>query len=249
MEEWLSAGGANEAFPSSALPGRGQGGANRSPARIRIPDPSGWKLDVLKGKDCNFISWRECFDLQAGSIWHGIDKVLEYIRDETKTVNESTFEQLLDIHLPDHVDESDANPADWKYKFISKKLFMVIHTHASFEVRKTIAESTERCGLEAYRLLSREFDPISADKGFALLERVLVIARWNVKGLEEEAGAFREAIKRLRELERRFPEEGQHQRRIVSGMIFARVSKRCVCARGISIWSMRFFTFRYGWLV
>ena len=45
---------------------------------------------------------------------------LEYIRDETKTVNESTFQRVLDIHLPDHVDESDANLADWKYKFISK---------------------------------------------------------------------------------------------------------------------------------
>ena len=30
-----------------------------------------------------------------------------------------------------------------------------------------------------------------------------------------------EALKRIRELERRFPEEGSHQRRLVSGMLFA----------------------------
>ena len=39
-----------------------------SGSRLRVPDPSGWKLDALKGRDDGFSLWRESFDLQAGSI-------------------------------------------------------------------------------------------------------------------------------------------------------------------------------------
>ena len=48
-------------------------------SRLRVPDPSGWKLDVLKGREDGFSPWRESFDLQAGSIWAGIEKVLEQL--------------------------------------------------------------------------------------------------------------------------------------------------------------------------
>ena len=42
---------------------------------MRIPDPSGWKLDVLKGREDGFQLWRESFGHQAGSIWAGLDKI------------------------------------------------------------------------------------------------------------------------------------------------------------------------------
>ena len=40
-------------------------------SRLKIPDPAGWKLDVLKGRGDGFQLWRERFDLQTESIWHG----------------------------------------------------------------------------------------------------------------------------------------------------------------------------------
>ena len=55
-------------------------------SRLRIPDPAGWKLDVLKGRDDGFFIWREGFDLQTGSIWHKMEKVLETIRDLKEVV-------------------------------------------------------------------------------------------------------------------------------------------------------------------
>ena len=49
--------------------------------RIRIPAPSGWKMSMLKGKDDGFGGWRDSFDLQIGSVWMQLDKLLVEIRD------------------------------------------------------------------------------------------------------------------------------------------------------------------------
>ena len=99
---------------------------------------------------------------------------------------------------------------------------MVLHTYGSSDVKKVLGESEFKCGLEGYRLLTREYDPVSADISYALLERVLVIARWQVKTIEDEVGALREALKRVRELERRCPDTPD-QRVMIAGMLFANV--------------------------
>ena len=203
--------------------GGGGNGGDRAArgSRLRVPDPSGWKIEILK-KDDNFPAWRETFDLQAGSIWHGIEDVQEAIRDSKNVVTNDGFYEIcktLDFDPP----ANGANIEDWNYLFLSKKLYMVLHTYASTDVRKIISESARKCGFEAYRLLGREFDPIASDTAYTLLERVLVIVRWNVKGVDEEVSALREAIKRFRELERRCGDQGQAQRKIISGMLYANV--------------------------
>ena len=45
-------------------------------SRLKIPNPAGWKLEILKGREDGFHLWRESFDLQTGSIWHGMEKIL-----------------------------------------------------------------------------------------------------------------------------------------------------------------------------
>ena len=59
---------------------------------------------------------------------------------------------------------------------VSRKLYMVLHTYASNDVRKVLAESVDKCGFEAYRLLKREYDPVATDISYTLLKRILVIA-------------------------------------------------------------------------
>ena len=98
---------------------------------------------------------------------------------------------------------------------------MVLHTYSSLDVKKVLSESEEKSSFEAYRLLSREHDPVSTVIAYALLERVLVIARWQVKTIDE-VGALREALRRVRELERRCKEEAD-QRRMIAGMLYANV--------------------------
>ena len=52
-------------------------------------------------------------------------------------------------------------------------------------------------------MLSKEYDPVTADFAFNLLESILTIAKWSVKGIAEEHATMREAGKRIREYERR----------------------------------------------
>ena len=77
-------------------------------------------------------------------------------------------------------------------------------------------------GLQTLVEKSREYDPVSADILYALLERVLVIARWQVKTMDDNVGALREALKRVRERERRCKEEANH-RRMFAGKRYANV--------------------------
>ena len=100
----------------------------------------------------------------------------------------------------------------------------MLHTYASTDVRRVLAESVDKCGFEAYRLLTREYDPVTTDIAYQLTERILVIARWQVKTIDDEVGALREALKRVRELERRCKDEDTPaMRRMIAGVLYANV--------------------------
>ena len=63
--------------------------------------------------------------------------------------------------------------------------------------------SGSQCGFEAFRLLSKELDPVGDDLASTLLERVTAVASWQIKGPAEEFAALREVDNRLTEMERR----------------------------------------------
>ena len=73
--------------------------------------------------------------------------------------------------------------------------------HLGVEPRKAI-ELSEKCGFKAYRLLHKEYDPVTSDTSFVLLEKVLKIGSWTAKNVTEESAALREAEIRLTELVR-----------------------------------------------
>ena len=58
---------------------------------------------------------------------------------------------------------------------MSRKLYMVLHAYVSNDARKILAESVEKCGFEAYRLLTREYDPVATDISYTLLERIMFL--------------------------------------------------------------------------
>ena len=143
--------GAEQAFinlgpgASGGPPGGGRG------ARLRIPDPGAWKLDVFKAKEDGFQSWRDVFELQVGSVWLGLDALLTKVR-ETETVDsEQNFIRLRNEVSP--VPEGN-NEADWSYGFLRQKLYTIIYMHLGVEPRKAI-ELSEKCGFKAYRLLHK----------------------------------------------------------------------------------------------
>ena len=65
---------------------------------------------------------------------------------------------------------------EWNYLSIGRKLYMVLHTYGSLDFKKVFCESEDKCGLEGYRLLTRENDPVSADMLYALLETSSLLA-------------------------------------------------------------------------
>ena len=86
-------------------------------SRLKIADPAGWKLDVLKGRDSGFLLWREGFDLQTGSIWHGMEKVLETLRELKVVVNAEQYNIACNGHRLNLLD-------DWHSDLVSRKLYI-----------------------------------------------------------------------------------------------------------------------------
>ena len=59
---------------------------------------------------------------------------------------------------------------------------------------KIIDESKEQCGFEAYRLLSRAYDPLNADTEHVLLSHILALSSWSVKGLAPIASLMKDQV-------------------------------------------------------
>ena len=89
------------------------------------------------------------------------------------------------------------NDADWEFSFTSRQLYNVIFNHCDLDARKVIKEDPHKCGYEAYRLLSREYDPVNSDTAYNLLQSILDIGRWVLKGVHQEERALREAKTRI----------------------------------------------------
>ena len=67
----------------------GGGGKGKGGYQLRMPHPSGWKLDPLKEGTHGFHAWRKTFDLQVRAVWAGMDTILEAMRDEAGVIDDS----------------------------------------------------------------------------------------------------------------------------------------------------------------
>ena len=82
--------------------------------------------------------------------------MLEQFLDSRSVVTREIYESCMyDLHR----DPSD----DWEYHFLGRKFYIVLHTYGSVNVWKVLSESEEKCVLEGNRLLTRDFDLVSAD--------------------------------------------------------------------------------------
>ena len=144
-------------------------------------------METLKGES-NYSEWREEFDLQVGCLWVTLDRFLEEIRDDDEPITREKYDRVLAAPREDgsFIKPSDCNEADWDFGFASRQLYNVIFNHCDVDARKVIKEDINKCGFEAYRLLSREYDPVNSDTACNLLQSILVIGRWVLKGVHQE---------------------------------------------------------------
>ena len=69
----------------------------------------------------------------------------------------------------------------------------MIYAHLDVEAIKIVEESSQRCGLEAYRLLSRVYDRYTPETEVAVLNNILQMQQWFVKGIKQAESMMREA--------------------------------------------------------
>ena len=86
---------------------------------------------------------------------------------------------------------------DWDYAHISNKLYSVISAHLDVGPTKIVEESSQRCGFEAYRLLSRAYDRYTPETEVALLNNILQRQQRSVKGIKQVEAMMREATARI----------------------------------------------------
>ena len=86
---------------------------------------------------------------------------------------------------------------DWDYTHISNKLYSVLYAHLDVDPIKTVEESSQRCGFEAYRLLSRAYDRYTPETEVALLNNILQMQQWTVKGIKQAESMMQEAKARI----------------------------------------------------
>ena len=153
---------------------------------------------MLKDGSSGFGAWRKTFDLQVRAVWAGLDQVLESMRatgkDACGQVTREVYERLL---LESAVKPLGASDLDWDYTHISSKLYMVLHSHCDVDPTKVIEESTERCGFEAYRLLNKAYDVYTIETETQLINHMLQLGQWSVKGIVQAESLMREAKARI----------------------------------------------------
>ena len=94
--------------------------------------------------------------------------MLELIRDKTKVTipfTRDVYTQLMNSCY--HGDfPACSNNAGWTYEFVSRKMYMVVHGYSGIDPTRNIQECNNKCGFDAYRLLVKEYDPVSSDTGY-----------------------------------------------------------------------------------
>ena len=137
---------------------------------------------MLKDGDKEWYEWRKTFELQVRSVWGNMSLLLEALRDLKMPMTPENYEKFLTDFK---VVPEGGNRHDYGQQLVSQKLYMVLHLYCGPDAQQMIEESFQQCGFEAYRLLNVAYDPLSGDAERQLVERVLQIGNWSVKGLSQ----------------------------------------------------------------
>ena len=76
-------------------------------------------------------------------------------------------------------------------------MYSVIYAHLDVDPIKIVEESTQPCRFEAYRLLSRAYDRYTPETEVALLNNILQMQHWSVKGIKQAESMMHEAKARI----------------------------------------------------
>jgi hypothetical protein len=150
--------------------------------RVRLPERTNLEVfagDRAKDKE-GFVAWRDRLEMHLDSVWPGLADVFEKIRVGKEPLDTRAFSALVS----EYGDKPhDTEEEDWEMNSVGRYLFKVLVDHTSLEAKKTVVGAPKRDGVEAYRLLTRQFDPFSYDVASQMLENILIVGRAVPKNL------------------------------------------------------------------
>ena len=132
-----------------------------------------------------------------------MERVLTVIRDKKdQPVDKDLYESLI-IEQEVHEEDAEWHPDDRSYKFVSRKIRLLIYQYTDITIHKTLAEARDGCGLDAYILIEKLLDPQSDDMALTLQQNVMSVCKVVCKSVKDELAAVKEVQARIREMERR----------------------------------------------
>ena len=73
-----------------------------------------------------------------------------------------------------------------------RHLYKVLMDHTDLDAKRMVVGAPKRVGVEAYRLLTRQYDPFSYDMATQMLENILVVGRAHPKNIDQLDQVFKE---------------------------------------------------------
>ena len=145
---------------------RPEGGSHEKKVRIRIPDRT--NPEVVAG--------------DRGMDKDGFDRVFEKIRDGKEPLSSEEFSKLVSEygHKPHDTEEEDC-----EMKNLGRHSNKVLMNNATQDAKKTAVGAPQRDGVEAYTLLTRQYNPFSYDVAAQMLEDILLVGRANPKNIDQ----------------------------------------------------------------
>ena len=108
-------------------------------------------------KSPGFPAWREDVEVMANKAYKGIDKILKSIRFEKMTVSKAMYEtKVREKKLEETMKKHD-------FEEMRQELYLMLRRFTQGEP-KSMVETSNSCGFEAYRLLNRNCDDHASGK-------------------------------------------------------------------------------------
>ena len=80
----------------------------------------------------------------------------------------------------------DTEDEDWEMRSVGRHLYKVLMDHTDLDAKKKTVVGAPECDrVEAYRLLTRQYDPFSYDVAAQMLENILVVGRADPKDIDQ----------------------------------------------------------------
>ena len=93
--------------------------------------------------------------MHLDTVWPGHADVFEKIRDAKAPLTSEQFDSIVSVHGDKLHDTEDE---DWETELVGRHLYKVLMDHKALDAKKTVVGAPKRDGVEAYRLLTRQYD-------------------------------------------------------------------------------------------